>query len=98
MNGDVRRTLPPLERVLIACLALVALCAGATPAAAQVQPYRTDDFGGFRDVLPPGTNGRSNLVELAASRPPAPGRRTTTTSATCTRGCAHRRDRDGDGR
>ena len=66
MNGSVRRTLPPLERVLIACLALVALCAGATPAAAQVQPYRTDDFGGFRDVLPPGTNGRSNLVELAA--------------------------------
>ena len=55
-----------LERVLIACLAAAALCAGAAPAAAQVQPYRTNDFGGFRDVLPPGTNGRSNLVELAA--------------------------------
>ena len=55
-----------MERVLIAVLALVALCVGAAPAAAQVQPYRTNDFGGFRDVLPPGTNGRSNLVELSA--------------------------------
>ncbi|HEV2060051.1 MAG TPA: penicillin acylase family protein [Solirubrobacteraceae bacterium] len=64
-----------LERVLIACLAVCALGAGAAPAAAQVQPYRANDFGGFRDVLPPGTNGRSNLVELAAflaigARPP----------------------------
>ena len=64
-----------LERVLIACLAAFALCAGAAPATAQVQPYRTNDFGGFRDVLPPGTNGRSNAVELAAflatgARPP----------------------------
>ncbi len=55
-----------LERTLIAGLALVALCAAATPAAGQVQPYRANDHGGFRDVLPPGTNGRSNLVELAA--------------------------------
>lgn len=55
-----------LERVLIAGLAALALCAGAVPATAQVQPYRANDFGGFRDVLPPGTNGRSNVVELAA--------------------------------
>lgn len=55
-----------LERVLIACLAVCALAAGAPHAAAQVQPYRANDFGGFRDVLPPGANGRSNLVELAA--------------------------------
>ena len=64
-----------LARVLIACLAAFAVCAGAAPAAAQVQPYRTNDPGGFRDVLPPGANGRSNLVELAAflatgARPP----------------------------
>ncbi|MDP1846912.1 MAG: penicillin acylase family protein, partial [Solirubrobacteraceae bacterium] len=65
-----------LERVLIGCLAAFALCAGAAPAGAQVtQPYRANDFGGFRDVLPPGANGRSNVVELAAflatgARPP----------------------------
>ncbi|HVF79985.1 MAG TPA: penicillin acylase family protein [Solirubrobacteraceae bacterium] len=53
-------------RSLIACLIAAALAACAAPAAAQVQPYRTDDFGGFRDVLAPGTNGHSDLVELAA--------------------------------
>jgi acyl-homoserine lactone acylase PvdQ len=53
-------------RMLTACLAAAAFMAGAAPAAAQVQPYRTNDFGGFRDVLPPGANGRSNLVDLAA--------------------------------
>jgi acyl-homoserine lactone acylase PvdQ len=53
------------SRTLIACIAAAALGACVTPAAAQVQPYRTNDFGGVRDVLPPGTNGRSNLVELA---------------------------------
>jgi acyl-homoserine lactone acylase PvdQ len=52
-------------RALIACLAAAALWLAA-PAAAQVQPYRTNDFGGFSDVLPPGANGHSNLVELAA--------------------------------
>jgi acyl-homoserine lactone acylase PvdQ len=65
-----------LQRVLIAGLAALALGAlAAAPAAAQVQPYRASDFGGFRDVLPPGASGRSNLVELAAflatgARPP----------------------------
>ncbi len=44
-------------------------------AAAQVQPYGTNDFGGFRDILPPGTNGLDNAAQLAAfeangSRPP----------------------------
>ena len=66
MNGNVPAHVTTLERVLLAGLAAVALCAGAAPAAAQVQPYRANDHGGFRDVLPPGTNGRSNLVELAA--------------------------------
>ena len=66
MNGSVRRVVS--SRVVIACLAAAALlaCLLAAPAPAQVQPYRTSDYGGFRDVLPPGTNGRSNLVELAA--------------------------------
>ena len=53
-------------RLLIACAAAAALCVFAAPAGAQVQPYRAGDFGGFHDVLPPGTNGRTNLVELAA--------------------------------
>jgi acyl-homoserine lactone acylase PvdQ len=62
-------------RLLIAWVAAAALCVLAAPAGAQVQPYRTGDFGGFRDVLPPGTNGRTNLVDLAAflatgARPP----------------------------
>jgi acyl-homoserine lactone acylase PvdQ len=63
-------------RTLVACLAAVAAsCVLAAPAAADVQPYRTNDFGGYHDVLPPGTNGRSNLVDLAAflatgARPP----------------------------
>ncbi|MDQ3678339.1 MAG: penicillin acylase family protein [Actinomycetota bacterium] len=46
--------------------AALGLLAAAAPAPAQVQPYRTNDVGGFRDVLPPGTNGRSNAVDLAA--------------------------------
>jgi|GEM_PF-5003171 len=62
-------------RTLLAWMATAALWLCAAPASAQVQPYRMNDFGGFRDALPPGTNGRSNLVELAAflaagTRPP----------------------------
>ena len=66
MNGSVRRVVSP--RSLAACLAAAAVvaCLPAAPAAAQVQAYRASDYGGFRDVLPPGTHGRSNLVELAA--------------------------------
>jgi acyl-homoserine lactone acylase PvdQ len=54
------------SRVLIACMAAAALGFVATPAGAQVQAYRSGDYGGFHDVLPPGANGRTNLVELAA--------------------------------
>jgi acyl-homoserine lactone acylase PvdQ len=65
-------------------VALVAL-ALAAPAGAQIapvfgggpapQPYGTNDYGGFRDVLPPGTNGFDNAVqlgqfELTHARPP----------------------------
>ena len=31
-----------------------------------MQPYGTNDFGGFRDILPPGTNGFDDLAQLAA--------------------------------
>jgi acyl-homoserine lactone acylase PvdQ len=40
--------------------------AGAGVAHAQVQPYGTNDFGGFHDILPPGTNGFDDLAQLAA--------------------------------
>jgi acyl-homoserine lactone acylase PvdQ len=36
----------------------------AASAQAQVQPYGQNDFGGFRNVLPPGTNGLDNLTQL----------------------------------
>jgi acyl-homoserine lactone acylase PvdQ len=55
-----------LTRAFIGGLLATVLWAGGAPAGAQVQPYRTNDYGGFRDVLPPGENGRANLVELAA--------------------------------
>src|SRR3954453_7513506 len=56
------------SRLLIAWAAAVGvgLLAAPAPAPAQVQAYRAGDYGGFHDVLPPGTNGRTNLVELAA--------------------------------
>jgi acyl-homoserine lactone acylase PvdQ len=44
-----------------ACAALVCV-----PAAhAQVQPFGTSDYGGFRNVLPPGTNGFDDVAQLA---------------------------------
>ena len=45
------------------------LLVAATPAAAappEPGAYRENDHGGFRDVLPPGANGRANAAELAA--------------------------------
>jgi acyl-homoserine lactone acylase PvdQ len=46
-----------------------------TGASAQVQPYGHNDFGGFRNVLPPGQNGFGTIGQLAAflgsgARPP----------------------------
>jgi len=54
-------------RTLVACLTVaVAACSLAAPAGADVEPFRSGDYGGFRDILPPGTNGRASLLELAA--------------------------------
>src|SRR5947209_9470052 len=55
-----------MRRSLVRCWGgvLVLLLVAAAPAAAQVQPYGTGDFGGFRNVLPPGTNGLDNAVQL----------------------------------
>src|SRR5215212_8669186 len=52
-----------LRHALVAALAGVAL---AAPAHAAVEPYGTNDAGGFRNVLPPGTAGVDNAVQLAA--------------------------------
>ncbi len=59
---QVPRARSRLAPVAIAAL-LVAVLAVA-PAAAQVQPYGTNDYGGFRNVLPPGTNGLVNVLQL----------------------------------
>ena len=54
--------------------ALLALIAAA-PANAQRQPYGTNDYGGFRSVLPPGTDGVFNVTDYTlflanGTRPP----------------------------
>jgi acyl-homoserine lactone acylase PvdQ len=49
-----------------ACAALVCAALACVPAArAQVQPYGTSDYGGFRNVLPPGANGFDDVAQLA---------------------------------
>jgi acyl-homoserine lactone acylase PvdQ len=63
-----------VARMLVSLAVLAFACAPA--ALAQVQPYGTDDYGGFRNILPPGTNGFDDLTQLATfeadknSRPP----------------------------
>ena len=42
------------------------LLALATPASAQVQPYGTNDYGGFRNILPPGEGTTVNGAVLFA--------------------------------
>jgi acyl-homoserine lactone acylase PvdQ len=54
-----RRVIPALAALVIAALPAVAH-ADVTPSA-----YGTDDSGGFRNILPPGTNGTDNAVQLA---------------------------------
>ena len=62
--------------IALACaLAALALPATASAAPPAPQPYGKNDAGGFHDVLPPGTNGFDNSVELTAffsrgDRPP----------------------------
>jgi acyl-homoserine lactone acylase PvdQ len=62
-------------RLLTALVALVALACCASTANAQLPiggasgpapaPYGTDDAGGFRNVLPPGSNGLDNAFDFA---------------------------------
>ena len=62
--------------VAVAGAALLAFAAAPAAAAPTPQPYGTNGFAGFRDVLPPGTNGLVNGVQLAqyegdhSARPP----------------------------
>jgi acyl-homoserine lactone acylase PvdQ len=48
-------------------LGVVAAVVAAAPAAAAVAPYGENDAGGFRNVLPPGTHGLVNGIDLAAN-------------------------------
>ncbi|HKO26230.1 MAG TPA: hypothetical protein VJU80_02130, partial [Solirubrobacteraceae bacterium] len=50
----------------VAVIVLVLACALAPAAGAQVQPYGTSDYGGFRNILPPGENGSDNAAQLLA--------------------------------
>ena len=53
-------------RAVVASAALLALAPAAAVAQPEPEPYGTNDFGGFHDILPPGTDGSANLGELAA--------------------------------
>ncbi len=53
---------------LICAVALVVLATAAQFATAAVQPYGSNDAGGFRNVLPPGENGLDTLGQLFSFR------------------------------
>ena len=60
--------------LLVAATCSAALLAPAV-AGAQVEPYGTDSYGTFWNILPPGTGGSDNIVQLGAfettgARPP----------------------------
>jgi acyl-homoserine lactone acylase PvdQ len=60
---------------LFACFALGAAVFAAGATANAVQPYGTNDAGGFRNVLPPGENGLDTLpqvLEFKASKTKPP--------------------------
>ncbi len=48
----------------LACLLLGALAFAGSASANAVQPYGTNDAGGFRNVLPPGQNGLDSLEQV----------------------------------
>jgi acyl-homoserine lactone acylase PvdQ len=51
-----------MKKIALTVFAVLAL---AAPAFADVQPYGTNDAGGFRNVLPPGAAGTDNALQLA---------------------------------
>jgi hypothetical protein len=56
-----------LRRWALIVATTISLAAAATSARAEVpiQPYGTNDAGGFRNVLPAGENGLDNATQLA---------------------------------
>lgn len=74
MNGPIGRRLRHLAPLL--CCAALGLGGGASAAAAPAPlPDGDGDAGGFRDILPPGTNGSATTSQLTAflaggARPP----------------------------
>jgi len=50
---------------VVAWLAAVAIV--AAPASAQVQPYGTNDYGGFRNILPPGQGKNATIADILAN-------------------------------
>ncbi len=52
-----------VARVTACAMLLVLVCVAA--AQGQVEPYGTNDYGGFRNILPPGTNGFDDAAQLA---------------------------------
>ena len=59
----------------VAALVLLVPAAAANAAPPDPRPYRANDAGGFRNVLPPGSNGLVNATDAAAflatgARPP----------------------------
>ncbi len=65
-----------MRKIVTALVAVAALAAaGAAQGAPAPQPYATNDGRGFRDVLPPGTDGVATLTEIlnflsTGQRPP----------------------------
>jgi acyl-homoserine lactone acylase PvdQ len=58
-----------------AAIAVCATAPGASAAPPDPQPYRANDAGGFRNVMPPGSNGLANATQLISflttgNRPP----------------------------
>jgi acyl-homoserine lactone acylase PvdQ len=51
--------------IALVCVFTACVLVGAPPARAQVEPYRSDNVCCFRDILPPGTNGLVNPIQLA---------------------------------
>jgi acyl-homoserine lactone acylase PvdQ len=55
-----------LVGAVVVALAMAVVPSTSWAASNPVQPYGTNDYGGFRNILPPGTNGLDNIVQLAA--------------------------------
>jgi len=67
--------MPTAWRIAALLASLAALTTPAVASAAPPIPYRFGDPGGFRNILPPGSNGNANALQLGAflatgARPP----------------------------